>query len=142
MVDIDLIERTMFIRRSSTKTDAGCRVVPLNDSATWAVAQLLERARWLGAIEAEHYLLPSFRYKHTRMEENVSGTGFDPTRPMAGWRTAWRSLTKAAGLPGLRFHDLRHHCITRLAEAGVPEQTLMSIAGHVSREMLEHYSHI
>jgi integrase len=45
-------------------------------------------------------------------------------------------------LGGLRFHDLRHHCITRLAEAGVPEQTLMSIAGHVSREMLEHYSHI
>ena len=38
--------------------------------------------------------------------------------------------------------NLRHHCITKLAEAGVPDQTLMSIAGHVSREMLEHYSHI
>jgi intergrase/recombinase len=37
---------------------------------------------------------------------------------------------------------MRHHCITKLAEAGVPEQTLMAIAGHVSREMLEHYSHI
>jgi hypothetical protein len=37
---------------------------------------------------------------------------------------------------------LRRHCITRLAEAGVAEQTLMAIAGHVSREMLEHYSHI
>jgi hypothetical protein len=24
----------------------------------------------------------------------------------------------------------------------VPERTLMAIAGHVSREMLEHYSHI
>jgi integrase len=47
-----------------------------------------------------------------------------------------------AGLSGLRFHDLRHHCITKLAEAGVAEQTLMAIAGHVSREMLEHYSHI
>ncbi len=37
---------------------------------------------------------------------------------------------------------MRHHCITRLAEAGVPEQTLMAIAGHVSRQMLEQYSHI
>ena len=42
----------------------------------------------------------------------------------------------------MRFHDLRHHCITRMAEAGVPEQTLMAIAGHLSRQMLEHYSHI
>ena len=61
---------------------------------------------------------------------------------MKSWRSAWRKLTRKAALGGLRFHDLRHHCITRLAEAGVPEQTLMSIAGHVSREMLEHYSHI
>ncbi len=42
----------------------------------------------------------------------------------------------------MRFHDLRHHCITRLAEKGVPEQTLMAIAGHLSRQMLEHYSHV
>jgi len=46
-----------------------------------------------------------------------------------------------AGLAGLRFHDLRHP-ITKLAEAGVPDHTLMAIAGHVNREMLEHYSHI
>ena len=37
---------------------------------------------------------------------------------------------------------LRHHGIKKLAEAGVPEQVLMAIAGHVSREMPEHYSHI
>ena len=58
------------------------------------------------------------------------------------WRTAWRNLTAKAGLRGLRFHDLRHHAVTLMAEAGVPDQTLMAIAGHVSREMLEHYSHI
>ena len=28
-----------------------------------------------------------------------------------------------------------------MLEAGAPEQTVMSIAGHVSRQMLEHYSH-
>src|SRR5262245_24911474 len=42
---------------------------------------------------------------------------------------------------GLRFHDLRHQAITELAERGVPEQTLMGIASHVSRRTLEHYSH-
>jgi hypothetical protein len=43
---------------------------------------------------------------------------------------------------GLRFHDLRHHAITELAESQASEQTIMSIAGHVSRKMLAHYSHI
>jgi integrase len=45
-------------------------------------------------------------------------------------------------LAGLRFHDLRHTCITKLAEGQASEQTIMAIAGRVSRKMLEHYSHI
>jgi integrase len=61
---------------------------------------------------------------------------------MRTWRTAWRSLTEKAGLPGFRFHDLRHNCVTKLAEAGAPEETIMAIAGHVDRKMLDHYSHI
>jgi integrase len=40
---------------------------------------------------------------------------------------------------GLRFHDLRHHAITELAEGQASEQTIRSIAGHVSQKMLEHY---
>ncbi|MSO23138.1 MAG: hypothetical protein EXQ58_07780, partial [Acidobacteria bacterium] len=51
-------------------------------------------------------------------------------------------LTKAAGLHGFRFHDLRHQAITELAELGLSDQTVMAIAGHVSKEMLNHYSHI
>ena len=107
----------------------------------WALGRLLERAGLLKATEPEHYLFPGFRYRHTK-EANAIGAGYDPTKPMVSWRSGWRTLAKNAGLSGLRFHDLRHHAITKLAEAGVPEQTLMSIAGHVSTEMLEHYSHI
>jgi len=66
----------------------------------------------------------------------------DPTQPMSAWRTAWRRLTREAGLGGLRFHDLRHHAITELAEGSASDQVIRSIAGHVSKEMLEHYSHI
>jgi len=32
--------------------------------------------------------------------------------------------------------------VTELAERGLSDQTIMSIARHVSREMLNHYSHI
>jgi integrase len=42
----------------------------------------------------------------------------------------------------IRFHDLRHTCITKLAESQASEQTLIAISGHVSRRMIEHYSHI
>ncbi len=45
-------------------------------------------------------------------------------------------------MKGFRFHDLRHHAITELAEMGLSDPTIMSIAGHVSRRMLDHYSHI
>ena len=37
---------------------------------------------------------------------------------------------------------MRHQAITELAESEASDQTILSIAGHVSREMLEHYSHI
>ena len=43
---------------------------------------------------------------------------------------------------GLRFHDIRHHFITKLSETGAPDSVILSIAGHVSKKMLEHYSHI
>jgi len=42
----------------------------------------------------------------------------------------------------LRFHDLRHHSITELAEGGASEQTIKAVAGHVSQRMLDRYSHI
>jgi integrase len=140
--DVDLLNKTMTIRRASTKTDAGARIIPLNSTACWAVARLLERANKIGSTQPEHYLLPACPFRHSREGHKTGGIGYDPTQPVQGWRTAWRKLTMKADLPGLRFHDLRHHSITKLAENGTPDQTLMAIAGHVSKAMLEHYSHV
>jgi hypothetical protein len=82
----------------------------------------------------------------TGEHSKLSATGiFKPgtfVGDFACWRTAWRRLTQEAGLSGLRFHDLRHHAITELAESSTSEQTIMSIAGHVSARMLAHYSHV
>jgi integrase len=41
-----------------------------------------------------------------------------------------------------RFHDLRHTALTKMAEADAPESTMKALAGHMSRAMLERYSHI
>lgn len=140
--DVHLLDRVVTVRRDTTKTDAGCRVIPLNDTALWALARLIDRAQMLGASEPDHFLFPSFQYRRTKHEGEAAGAGYDPTRPMKTWRTAWRSLRCAAGLPKLRFHDLRHTCITKLAEAGVPDHVLMSISGHISPEMIKHYTHV
>ena len=41
-----------------------------------------------------------------------------------------------------RFHDLRHTFISRLAESQASDSTVMALAGHVFRAMMERYSHI
>jgi hypothetical protein len=52
-------------------------------------------------------------------------------------------LVAAAELPGFRMYDLRHHALTALLEhPGTSEETVQSIAGHVSRQMLKRYSHV
>ena len=159
--DVDLMDRSVVIRRS--KTIAGERVIPLNANAYAAVMRLRERSQKLfgSDLQPDWYIFPS--------AEGYSKP--DPTKPMSGWRSAWRSLTRAITCPrcgtlqgpgavcvgrdcdadiskiksstaGLRFHDLRHHAITELAESQASDRTIMSIAGHVSQRMLAHYSHV
>ncbi len=69
---------------------------------------------------------------------------YDPTQPMTtrAIRKPWAEVRKASGLEWFRPHDCRHTAITRWAEAGVPIPTIMSIAGHISRRMSEHYTRV
>jgi integrase len=153
---VDMIGRSPMVRRS--KTEAGERVIPLNADAWAVILELYRRSRALGATEPSHFLFAACETVH-----------FDPTRCVKSWRTAWRRPTRAvqcagcgllqnpgetcagckAGIAklkspfeGFRFHDLRHQAITELAESKASDQTIMSIAGHVSRKMLAHYSHV
>ena len=64
---------------------------------------------------------------------------YDPTRPIGSFKTAWKTVRARAGVKA-RYHDLRHTAITNLCESGASEETIMSIAGHVSREMLSRYA--
>jgi intergrase/recombinase len=57
-----------------------------------------------------------------------------------GYRLAGAAGTCRAGTPAI--HHLRHTVITELAELGIADHVLESISGHLSRRMLEHYSHI
>jgi integrase len=140
---VDLFAKTLTIRKS--KTAAGERVVPLTDVAVSALGRLRRRAEGFGSVQPSHFVfaafVPKFKFSGKKVID-YGVTGFDPTRHLNSWRSAWRTLPKKAGLQGFRFHDLRHCAITQLAENGASDSTLMAIAGHDSRRMLERYSHV
>lgn len=132
--NVHLDSKTFDIEEGE-KNEYRYRSLPLNEPALWAMQELVKRAREMGATAPDHYLLPH-RAKNGEK-------GWDPTRPMFSWRTAWDKLREVAGLPHFRFKDLRHHAITTLLEdENVSERTVIDLAGHVSRAMLDRYSHI
>jgi len=122
--NVDLADEVLDVPVS--KTAAGVRRIPLNADAVHGFRLLRARAMRLGAFNSDYFVFFSCEHGH-----------LDPSKPQKTWRGSWRSLTKASGLKGLRFHDLRHHCITELADRNVPEQAILAIAGHVSRRMLD-----
>ncbi len=107
------------------------REIPLNAEALNAARALADRARGLGAIQPEHFLIP-FRV--------CKGT-YDPDRHGFWPKTAWNEMCAAAGIK-LRPYDLRHTALTKLAET-CPENIVLKIAGHVSTQMLRKvYAHV
>lgn len=133
---IDLIKRALVVGQSKTEGSSG-RIIPLNSVAYAALV------RWAGRFptaKPTNYMLPSC--EDARIDCGKPNlAAIDASRPIKSWRTAWRRALKDAG-PTIRFHDLRHTCITKLAESQASEQTIVAIAGHLTRAMLEHYSHI
>jgi len=52
-----------------------------------------------------------------------------------GFRTSWHKASRAAGIEGLTFNDLRGTAVTRLAEAGCTVPEIASITGHTLRSV-------
>lgn len=56
---------------------------------------------------------------------------------------AFKRLQARAGLPEIRFHDLRHTCATMLLSARVNPKIVSEILGHASVSItLDIYSHV
>jgi integrase len=127
---IDFQKQVLTVGRAKTSSGTG-RQIPMN---TELLKVLSAHAQWFtekfGEAQPEHYLFPFGKPAPT-----------DPTRPTTTLKTAWASLRDKANVD-CRLHDLRHTAATKLAEAGVPESTMLSLIGHMSRAMLERYSHI
>ena len=121
-----------YLTVGDSKTEAGeGRTIPLNSAL---VNVLAEYRIWFekrfGPIQPAWYVFASGRPRPN-----------DPTRPIMTLNTSWSNVRKKANVTG-RWHDNRHTLITDLAESGAGDETIRSIAGHVSPQMLKHYSHV
>jgi integrase len=124
--DVDWSQRTLTLRQS--KTDAGKRTIPLNDDALAAIRELQTGAKSIFGdfLRADWFV---FAVKI-------------PNESVKAWKKAWGSMLKTAKIPHTRFYNVRHTSITDLLQnPNASEETVKAIAGHVSRKMLERYSH-
>ena len=127
---MDLTKAILTVGESKTEAGEG-RTIPLNSALLEA---MVEYAQWytkrFGPIQPEWYV-----FAFGRPWPN------DPTRPIVTLKTSWNNVRTKTGIKG-RWHDNRHTLITDLAESGAADETIRDIAGHVSKQMLKHYSHI
>jgi integrase len=134
-----VVERGELVVPKS-KTEAGIgRIVPL----TYRVCAVL--SLWLSRFPdavSESHVFPRHSVGVAGNSRQPIFYGADQLQPIGEWKKAWKIACKTAGL-NYRWHDCRHTFVTRLAEnPNVSEETIRALAGHVSKKMLERYSHI
>jgi integrase len=137
---IDFLREEIMVGKSKTKGGEG-RVVPLSDTALACIKE------WHGQFPnalPDHYVFPSERYGLHGSKGTFGGVvkvyDYHPETPIAGWKSSWTTCRKLARVR-CRWHDMRHTFISRMGENRVADQTLLALAGQLSRRVLERYSH-
>lgn len=113
---IDLLGRTIRLEPGTTKNKDGREV-----TMTKRVYQLLK-------LCIQNKTAEDFAF--TRPNGN----------PVRDFRGTWAKARKAAGVPGLLFHDLRRTAARNLRRAGVAEGVIMKIGGWRTRSVFERYA--
>jgi len=127
--DVDLATRRVHVRQAQvdddlddTKSEDSERIITIDQGAAdvlraWRKVQLAERLAW-GAEWTDS----------GRVFTREDGT---PLRPE--WISErFITLYTRAGLPPVRFHDLRHGSASMLLAAGVPLKVVSQIMGHAT----------
>ncbi|MEU8825890.1 tyrosine-type recombinase/integrase [Streptomyces sp. NPDC048636] len=101
------------------KTDSSIRTIPLPALVTKALIAHQERQK-------QERAAAGIRWKETGLVfTSRVGTPIEPDNI----RRSWDPLRRRLGLE-MRFHDLRHTCVTLLLDLGVPPHVVRQIAGH------------
>ena len=116
----NLVRASGELRLQAPKTRRSRRTLPLPLPVVVALRQQRER-------QARDRLAAGSSWASNDLVFTTSlGTPIEP-RNLA---RHFYSVRDRAGLPGVRFHDLRHTCLTLLLSLGTPPHTAQAIAGH------------
>ena len=127
--DIDLTKGVWSKPGSSTKQKTD-HVVPLSAPLRQLLAE----------IRAEH---TKAHPKQPLGEWVFPGEGkTTKTGHRASVKRDWRSLCKAAGITGLRVHDLRHSFASQLASSGHSLPLIGALLGHSNPNTTSRYAHL
>jgi len=89
------------------------------------------------SLSSERY---GFDGEKGHLEGKTKAYAIDVTKPIASWKTSW-TLARTEAKVDCRWHNLRHSFVSTLAESQASDATIMSLAGRLSRKMMERYSH-
>jgi integrase len=133
-----IVNGEVVVPKSKTAAGTG-RLIPFSRRVCACLSLWLSR---FPNVAPDSFVFPFHRVGIAGNFRAVEIYDIDLERPVGSWRKAWLGACKTAGVR-YRWHDLRHTFVSRLAEnANTSEQTIRSLAGHVSRQMFERYSHI
>ena len=143
--DVDLEDATISVRRTLTrdggrviigepKTRKSRRLIRLTSQATGVLRRHLERQLWEIQMLGDGYADQGLVFTTT--------TGA-PVNPSNVRQRSFARLLRNAGLPHVRFHDLRHTCATLLLGKGTHPKFVQELLGHATVAItLDTYSHV
>ena len=138
---VDFLKAVFQVGKAKTEGSEG-RAIPLNQAALGAFTEW--KSRWPNANQ-DDYIFPTeklvFKGEGATQRGIMTSYSVDPKNPLGAWKRAWNTAKREAGVE-CRIHDLRHHFISALAQTQTSDATIQAISGHLSRKMLEHYSHV
>lgn len=130
---VDLRRRQLYVVESKTGVP---RTVPLSNVA---MGTLVGTAR--STVPHVFWYLNWRTPKVSRQASGINKIVGQPA-PFVTFNNFWRSAVRRAGLPDLRFHDLRHTFASWWMQRGGSEAALQHILGHTSMAMTARYRHL
>ena len=133
--DLDMEKGTLKIERSISNGEGG--KLEIGETKT-------EKGKRIIRLPASTLRILTER-KECALNDWVFPNLLEPGKPMNP-STAYgklKSILKTAGLPDIRFHDLRHTFATHALTSGVDAKTLAGILGHTNASFtLDTYTHV
>jgi integrase len=143
--DVDLEMGTLQVRRTLTTTKGGSRFTAPKTAKSRRRIKLTAGA--MDALRrhhdrqfAESTRLAGLWQDYGLVFATTTGTPLNPSNLTS---RSFKPLLKRAGLPDIRFHDLRHTCATLLLGKGVHPKLVQELLGHATIAItLDTYSHV